>query len=177
MSAKKVISVFGTSKAEEGDAVFQTAYEIGKGLAENGFVVANGGYGGTMLAASKGASDANGEVIGVTCSAFGRNSANSYVSEERQTASLDERLKTLIDIADGYVVMPGGTGTLLELADVWEHKNKGFIRDSKPIIIVGTFWKDLLDTIIAIDPKSAGCVEAVETSGEVIEILTATLNG
>jgi predicted Rossmann-fold nucleotide-binding protein len=55
---KKIVAIFGTGKAVADDEVFQAACEIGAGLAEKGFIVANGGYGGTMLAAAKGAAQA-----------------------------------------------------------------------------------------------------------------------
>jgi predicted Rossmann-fold nucleotide-binding protein len=52
------------------------------------------------------------------------------------------------------VVLPGGTGTLLELAKVWELKNKGFLEERKPIILAGAFWEPLVELIEADDPAS-----------------------
>ena len=101
---RKIITVFGTGKATAGDEVFQAACEIGAGLAEKGFIVANGGYGGTMSAAAKGAREAGGEVIGVTCSAFGRSRANEYVTKEIVTDSLQQRLNKLVELGQAYVV-------------------------------------------------------------------------
>ena len=166
-----VIAVFGTGKAIAGDEVFRIAYEVGKELAQTGFVVANGGYGGTMLASAKGARQAGGEVIGVTCSAFRRNRANEYITKEITTDSLGQRLETLVQLGAGYVVFAGGTGTLLELAYVWEFKNKGFLPVGKPIIIVGEFWKPLMELIEGNEPECAGCVEVAESPRRVVEIL------
>ncbi|MHC4195163.1 MAG: LOG family protein, partial [Planctomycetota bacterium] len=132
---KKVITIFGTSRASTSDVVYALAWQIGEGLTEVGFTIANGGYGGTMLAAAEGAVKAGGKVIGVTCSAFKSSRANEYVSREIVTASLGERLETLVNLGQGYVVLPGGTGTLLELAMVWELKNKGCSGNDKPIIL------------------------------------------
>jgi uncharacterized protein (TIGR00730 family) len=167
----KVITIFGTAKATPGDEVFQAACEIGAGLAEKGFIVANGGYGGTMLAAAKGAAQAGGEVIGVTCSAFGRSRANEYVTKEIVTDSLQQRLNKLVELGQAYVVLAGGTGTLLELAHVWEFKNKGFLSAGKPIIIVGRFWKALIDLIAEADPDSAGCVQVAAGPTEAVQML------
>ncbi len=133
---KKTITIFGTSKAGEGDFAYELAYETGKLLAQAGFTIANGGYGGTMLAAAKGASEVSGEVIGVTCTAFKNIRPNKYISSEVGTTSLDERLDKLIQLGQAYVVLPGGTGTLLELAKVWELKNKGYLKTDKPIILL-----------------------------------------
>jgi predicted Rossmann-fold nucleotide-binding protein len=49
---KKTITIFGTGRAREGDSAYSLAYEVGRVLAEAGFVIANGGYGGTMVAAA-----------------------------------------------------------------------------------------------------------------------------
>jgi len=169
---ERIVTIFGTSRASRTDAVYELASELGRMLAEAGFVIANGGYGGTMLAAAQGAAEAGGKIIGVTCRVFARGSANAYVSREIVTNSLDERLDTLIKLADGYVVLPGGTGTLLELAMVWELKNKGFMNGRKPIILVGDFWKALVDLMATDDPGSSECVHQAAGAAEVRDILT-----
>jgi len=164
----KTITIFGTAKARFGDPAYTLAYETGKLLAQAGFTIANGGYGGTMLAASKGAAEAGGETIGVTCSAFAQ-TPNEYISREIVTDSLDERLDTLIKLGQAYVVLPGGTGTLLELAKVWELKNKGFIEADKPIILVGRFWKPLVDLIAADEPESSRYIHQADGPRQVVE--------
>ncbi|MBN2456351.1 MAG: LOG family protein [Sedimentisphaerales bacterium] len=168
---EKVISIFGSGRAGKDDYSFLLAYQIGKLLAEAGFTIANGGYGGTMLASAKGASEVGGKIIGVTCTAFdGR--ANEYVTKEIVSKSLDERLHNLIKLAEGYVVLPGGTGTLLELAFVWELKNKGFIKSDKSIILVGGFWKPVIDLVSKDDPASAKCVSFAAEAEEVVGLLS-----
>lgn len=172
----KTIALFGTGKAVPGEMVFQLAETVGLRLAANGYTIANGGYGGTMLASARGAAAAGGKVIGVTCRAFQRSRANEYVSEEIQTASLVERLAKLIELGDAFVVFPGGTGTLLELADVWEHKNKGFANADKPIILVGAFWQPLLGMMAAADADCVLCVDWAETAEDAIELLKNSLD-
>ena len=169
---KRVITIFRTSKAEPGEEVFEIACEIGRELARKGFAIANGGYGGTMLAAAKGACEAGGEVIGVTCSAFKRSSANEYVTREIVTGSLQERLNKLVELGNAYVVLTGATGTLLELAEVWELKNKGFFSEDKAIIRVGEFWKELVDLIARIDAESVRCIQIVDTAAEAVEMVS-----
>lgn len=167
----KTITVFGTSKANPGDTVFEMAASLGRLLAENGFTIANGGYGGTMLAAAKGAAAVGGKVIGVTCTAFKRSGANDYVTEEISTSCLEARLAKLVELGDAYLVLPGGTGTLLELADVWEHKNKRFANADKPIIVVGEFWSPLLEMMAEADPESRGHVIHADTVQEAVNQL------
>lgn len=169
---EKTITIFGTGRTKPGDAAHTLAYKTGKLLAQAGFTIANGGYGGTMLAAAKGAAEAGGKIIGVTCSAFKGSEANEYISREIVTDSLDERLDTLINLGQGYVVLPGGTGTLLELAKVWELKNKGFLQAQKPIILVGGYWKPLVDLIAIDDPDSSRYIHQVDEPKHVVELIT-----
>jgi len=169
--SEKIITIFGTGRAKPGDATYTLACKVGKILAKAGFTIANGGYDGTMLAAAKGAAEAGGQIIGVTCSAFKGSKANEYISREIVTNSLDERLDTLLKLGQAYVVLPGGTGTLLELAKVWELKNKGFLNADKPIILVGGFWQPLLDLIAADDPDSSRHIKHVDDPEQVVELI------
>jgi len=170
--AEKTITIFGTGRARPGDAAYILAYKVGKILAQSGFIIANGGYGGTMLAAAKGAAEASGQIIGVTCSAFKGSKANEYVSREIVNDSLDERLDTLMKLGQAYIVLPGGTGTLLELAKVWELKNKGFLNADKPIILIGGFWQPLLDLIAIDDPDSSRHIKHVDEPEQAVELIT-----
>ncbi len=167
---ERIVSIFGTARASQGDSIYALAYDLGKALAGAGFTIANGGYGGTMLAAAKGASEAGGRVIGVTCLAF-KSKANEYVSKEIVTNSLDERLDKLIELGGAYMVLNGGTGTLLELAKVWELKNKGFLGAAKPIILVGGFWQSLIDLLAQDDPDSSRHVNIVTEPRQAVEFL------
>jgi uncharacterized protein (TIGR00730 family) len=168
---EKIITIFGTGRANSGDSAYALAYETGRLLAEADFLIANGGYGGTMTAAAKGAAEAGGQVVGVTCSAFKANRANEYISREIVTSSLEERLDTLIELGQGYVVLPGGTGTLLELAKVWELKNKGFLQQGRPIILAGVFWEPLVELIEADDPESVRHLHVADGPEQVRDIL------
>ena len=168
---EKIITIFGTSKAKPADTAYKLAEETGKLLAESGYTIANGGYGGTMLASAKAATEAGGNAIGVTCTGFKNSAANEYITREIVTGSLDERLDTLIKLGQGYIVLPGGTGTLLELAKVWELKNKGFKETDKPIILIGEFWQPLLRLIAVEDAGSLDCVQLADNPQQARDIL------
>jgi len=171
MMSRKTVTIFGTSRARPGDSTFALALETGRLLARAGFTIANGGYGGTMLAAARGAAEAGGQIVGVTCSAFKSATANEYVSREIVAESLDERLDTLIELGQAYIALPGGTGTLLELAKVWELRNKGFLKDDKPIILVGEFWKPLVELIGIDDPESSRHVQIADDPQQAVEMI------
>ncbi|MHC4622315.1 MAG: LOG family protein [Planctomycetota bacterium] len=169
--SEKMVAIFGSGRTKPANSAYGLAYETGKVLAQAGFVIANGGYGGTMLASASGAAEVGGEVVGVTCSAFGRGGANEYITREIVTRSLDERLEKLVELGQGYVVLPGGTGTLLELAKVWELKNKGFLGTDKPIILLGGFWEPLAELMRADDPDCRRHVEQVNSPEQARDIL------
>jgi uncharacterized protein (TIGR00730 family) len=171
-----VVSVFGTGRAKAGEPAYMLAEQVGRALAQAGFAIANGGYRGTMHAAAQGAAGAGGTVIGVTCSAFKNSVANEYVTREIVTASLEERLHTLVEIGQGYVVLPGGTGTLLELATVWELKNKGFLDRAKPIVLAGGFWRPLVDLMAKDDPVCTKQVVFAESAEQVADLLRKALH-
>ena len=145
MASMKTITIFGSSGPRPGDHAYENAFILGTALATNGYAVCNGGYAGTMEAAARGARSAAGHTIGVTCRIFDR-TPNEWIIEEILTPSLEERLKTLVMKGDGFVLLPGGTGTLLELAYVLESMNKGFI-PQRPVILLGDFWIPVLEPL------------------------------
>jgi hypothetical protein len=153
----KVISIFGSSRPVEGDADFKTAYDLGRELARSGYKVCNGGYGGIMAASAKGAKEAGGSTIGVTTRAY-KTPANSWIDKEIKLATPMDRLFMLVELGDAYVVLKGGTGTLLEFACVWEFINKQVIPE-KPILVMGSFWYSVVELLRSQMPQE-GYVEA-----------------
>ncbi|HLJ23356.1 MAG TPA: LOG family protein [Candidatus Acidoferrales bacterium] len=141
----KIITVFGSSRPEEGHADYEEALDLGRALATAGFAVCTGGYGGVMEGVSRGASESGGRVLAVT-STFFRSRANRWVQEESSVATWQERLFELVRLGDGYVACKGGTGTLVELAVVWEMLNKKAM-EQRPFVVLGDFWQPILDRV------------------------------
>jgi uncharacterized protein (TIGR00730 family) len=168
---ERIVAIFGSGQVKPGDEAYKIAYKTGRLLAEAGFTIINGGYGGIMIACAEAAVKAGGKTIGVTCRAFGRSGANKYITREVETKTLDERLSLLIKTADAYIVLPGSTGTLLELAAVWELKNKGFIDKDKPFILIGDFWRPLVELVTKTDKQSSRYLRIVDKPAEILEIL------
>src|SRR5678816_3721819 len=116
------VSVFGGAQPKEGEAAYTEALNLGRMLAERGHTVLTGGYIGTMEAVSRGANEAGGHVIGVTCEDIERwrpRTANQWVKEEIRKETLIERLHTLIHESDAAFALAGGAGTLTEVALMW----------------------------------------------------------
>ncbi len=143
---KHTVSIFGSSRPVPGDPEYAIARETGEQIALAGFTVCNGGYGGIMEASARGAKAAGGNTIGVICAAFPGRTVNAWIDEVIIEDSLISRLMKLMALGDAYVIMKGGTGTLLELAAVWEFTNKGLMLE-KPIILVGDFWTGVVETL------------------------------
>ncbi|MGB2625370.1 MAG: LOG family protein [Candidatus Acidiferrum sp.] len=186
MNKEKVITVFGSSRPTEVDRDYVEARVLGVELAKRGFVVCSGGYGGVMEAVSRGAKEAGGKTYGVTAEFFERK-ANNWIDVEVRKKTWEERLFSLIGLGDGFVACKGGTGTLVELAMVWEMLNKSVITE-KPFAVCGDFWQPILSRVREVEldnrppgeaPKwgeaKASLVKSAATPKEVADYLAARL--
>ena len=141
------ISVFGGSQPKPGSSAYEEARLLGELLAQRGHTVLTGGYIGTMEAVSRGAAEAGGHVIGVTCGEIERwrdVRANRWVKEEWRKQTLIERLQVLIRECDAAIALPGGPGTLTEIALMW---NLMIVESMhrRPLILVGDGWQSVFD--------------------------------
>jgi uncharacterized protein (TIGR00730 family) len=141
------ISVFGSSQPREDDTVYLEAMELGRLLAQRGHTVLTGGYIGTMEAVSRGAKEAGGHVIGVTCEdieTWRKVRANSWVMEEIKKKTLEERLHILIHESDAALALPGGPGTLAEISLMWNLMVVESLH-RRPLILIGDGWQSVFD--------------------------------
>ncbi|MBI4388388.1 MAG: LOG family protein [Candidatus Omnitrophica bacterium] len=160
------ITIFGSSSVVKNSRAWKIAYESGHLLAQAGFTVVNGGYRGTMEAAAQGAKEAGGKTIGVTTADFPNAVKNSFIDKEICMNHWNKRLFKLIELGDGFLVLNGAMGTLVELVTVCEMLNRQLFE--KSIVVLGkqmqsavrfmrrlpevSFSKELL---FKKDPKSA----------------------
>ena len=165
------VTIFGSSQPRPGSGEYALAYELGQAVAKAGWIVCNGGYGGTMAASAQGAVEAGGHTVGVTCRIFGRNSPNPHIRQEVPTFDLLSRLNTLVRLGKAYIVLPGGTGTLLELALIWENMNKSLTR-SRKVVLMGEFWSPVIACVRDAHPDAPEFETAADV-GSAIEILRA----
>ena len=145
----KIITVYGSSQVRPGDDIYQSAVTIGRGLARAGRAVMTGGYYGIMEAVSKGVSEAGGHVIGVTTDQIGKRyqlQPNAYNKEIVHYAELRDRLLYMVEKADAYLAMPGGVGTLHEIAETWELMRIGGI-PTRPFVCYGSLWQELVQAL------------------------------
>lgn len=142
---QKTITIFGSSIPQQGDEQYAAAEKLGELLALRGFNICSGGNLGIMEAVSKGAVKNSAKAIGITLDSAGFTS-NKYLTEEIICTSLFDRITKLIQYGDGYVILQGGTGTLLELASVWELMNKDLLT-IKPIACHSSMWKEIVSVM------------------------------
>ncbi|MBN1315432.1 MAG: LOG family protein [Anaerolineales bacterium] len=150
MKKRSIISVFGSNQPQPDQPEYRIAYELGQRLAQAGYAVATGGYMGTMEAVSQGAAESGGHVIGVTCDeieSWRPVKANRWITEEIKYTTLLERLLHLVEKNDGVIVLPGGVGTLAEVALTWSQMQVG-VMPSRPFILIGEIWQRTMSAFI-----------------------------
>lgn len=141
------ITVFGGAEPKENEIAYAEAMELGRLLAQRGHTVLTGGYIGTMEAVSRGACEAGGHVIGVTCAEIERwrgVAANRWVNEEWKNETLLERMHSLIHESDAALSLPGGIGTLAEISLMWNLMSVESLH-RRPLILIGDGWQSVFD--------------------------------
>jgi uncharacterized protein (TIGR00730 family) len=149
------ITVFGGASAKPDTPDYLEAYQLGTMLGQASHTVLTGGYVGTMEAVSKGANEAGAHVIGVTCEAIENwrpIKVNQWVQEEIKCRSLQERLFVLIDQCDAAIALPGGVGTLAEIAMLWNHMVIDVIHKKK-LILLGEGWLKVFQDFLTYQGK------------------------
>lgn len=168
-----MIAIFGSSRATDDQPVYRDAVRLGRTLAEAGFILANGGYGGLMEATSQGAAAVGGTVIGVTAPDVfpDRSGVNGAVTSEIAVATLPTRIAHMVDTADATIALPGSLGTTAEFIVAW---NSCFVapmsgRTPKLNIAVGLRWRRLVDHLseeLGADASLVTCVDSMAEAAE-----------
>lgn len=175
------VSIFGSARTKPTEKYYKLAEEIAVGIVDAGYGVITGGGPGIMEAGNKGAHLAGGTSVGLNIELPFEQHDNPYIDSDK---SLDfdyffVRKVMFVKYSQGFVVMPGGFGTLDELFEALT-----LIQTNKiakfPIILVGTeFWSGLIDWIKStlsdkfgnISPGDMDLINIVDTKEEVIDIL------
>jgi uncharacterized protein (TIGR00730 family) len=160
------VAVFCGSAPGRDETLMQSAYDVGRGLAERGIGLVYGAGGqGLMGAVSQGALDAGGEVVGVIPrSMVEREWGREQLTELHVVETMHERKALMAEYADAFLCLPGGLGTLEEIVEVWSWRQIGFNDDPVGFLDVGGFWSPLLAAL-------QGLVEAGFVRQEVMDDL------
>lgn len=165
--------MFGSSQTDPRTQEWRVAEGVGRALGEVGLTVITGGYGGTMEAVSKGASESGGHVIGVTAPTLfpGRHGGNPYVTELVEAEGLANRIGIMMDLASGTMALPGSIGTATELLTAWNVNHIARRNGGKqvPTVAIGSSWQVVAETLVSTVDAFRGDVHLADTSEEGLE--------
>ncbi|MFH0890793.1 MAG: TIGR00730 family Rossman fold protein [Candidatus Liptonbacteria bacterium] len=175
----KSVTVFGSTRTEEGDPWYEEARKLGKLLAKEGITVVTGGGAGAMEAANRGAQEGGGESVGLNIELPFEQKLNSYVHKSREFHYFFTRKLMLTYSAEAYVYFPGGFGTMDEFFEIVALIQTKEI-EPIPIILVGKkHWGPFADWVQEVLYRKLGYINLadmkiytiVDTAEEAMKII------
>lgn len=172
--ARKRLTAFGSSRIAPSDPRFSDAQSLSRKLAVKGWDGMTGGHQGMMAAFSQGIVEGGGHVRGITLERFPTPPGNT-LSEEVRARDFFDRMRVLIEDGDAYLVLPGGLGTLAELAMTWDLLAINVL-EPRPLVLYGGMWSDIVDKlhaslVMSVD-HTFGRLHYCTTHDEVLDILS-----
>ena len=146
---RPAVSIFGSARVHEGSDTYRDAREVGRRFGEAGWAVITGGGPGVMEAANRGAKEGGGLSVGFNIELPHEQGSNPYIDIGYTFKHFYARKVCFVKPAEGFVIFPGGFGTLDELFDALTLIQTGKVRDF-PVVLFGTrYWRELLGWIRA----------------------------
>jgi len=182
----KRVAFFGDGAATENQKHYKDAYKVAKLLAENGYIIVNGGGPGVMAAATWGAKAGGGkvEVVALDPKAEpgnyeGINKKNVNLADKKVLVkTYPARLNKLIKDADAFVIFKGGAGTLSEIGLTWELAKFNY-GNHEPLIFYGSFWKRIIVGLfkgLNLEKIERQVVEVADKPEKVLDLLRGANN-
>jgi len=175
---ERIVTIFGGSKCAETDPEYDQARRAGKLLAEAGYTICTGGYLGVMEAASRGAHEVGGRVLGIVMNQF-KHEPNRYLSEKVATSHFYERLQLLITRSVGFIAIRGGMGTVTELSLVWNKIQTGVI-GPRPLVLLGDCWPPIVrewQKYLAVSDNDVAALDFASTAEDAVKIINEKSKG
>lgn len=172
VASERIVTIFGGSKCGEDSPEYAEAHRVGELLAEAGFTICTGGYAGVMEAASRGAHERGGRVIGVTMNQF-KSQPNRYLTEKIPSEHFYERLQRLITRSIGYIALRGGMGTVTEISLVW-NKMQTRVLEPRPLVLLGDCWSPIVEAWqqnLAVTDDDVKLLNFARTADEAVAII------
>ena len=177
-TSERIVTIFGGSKCVESDMEYGQARRVGALLAQAGFTICTGGYLGVMEAASRGARENGGRVLGIVMNQF-KSEPNRYLTDKVATPHFYERLQRLITRSVGFVAIRGGMGTVTELSLVW-NKIQTKVIEPRPLVLLGDCWRPVVEQwqkSLAVSPQDIAALDFAQTPEEAVEIIKVKSQG
>jgi uncharacterized protein (TIGR00725 family) len=175
---ERIVTIFGGSKCSESDPEYLQAMRVGKLLAVAGFTICTGGYLGVMEAASRGARESGGRVLGIVMNQF-KSEPNRFLTDKVATPHFYERLQRLITRSVGFIAIRGGMGTVTELSLVW-NKIQTRVIGPRPLVLLGDCWRPVVDQwqkYLAVSDSDVAALDFADTPEEAVEIIKVKSQG
>ena len=175
---ERIVTIFGGSKCREESEDYAQARRLGQLLAEQGFTICTGGYLGVMEAASRGAHERGGRVLGIVMNQF-KSEPNRYLTDKVASAHFYERLQNLITRSVGFVAVRGGMGTVTEMSLVW-NKLQTRVIEPRPIVLMGSCWPPLVEAFkrhLVVSDDDVRLLDFAETPEEAVRIIVEKSEG
>jgi len=144
---KPAVTIFGSARVPEGHRAYAEAREVGRRFADAGFTVVTGGGPGVMEAANRGAREGGGLSVGFNIVLPHEQHSNPYLDIEVVFEHFYVRKTMFVKAAEGFVIFPGGFGTLDELFEAMTLIQTGKILDFPVVLVDEEYWRGLLDWI------------------------------
>ncbi len=175
---ERIVTIFGGSKCSESDPEYLQAMRVGELLAVAGFTICTGGYLGVMEAASRGARESGGRVLGIVMNQF-KSEPNRFLTDKVATPHFYERLQRLITRSVGFIAIRGGMGTVTELSLVW-NKIQTRVIGPRPLVLLGDCWRPVVDQwqkYLAVSDLDVAALDFADTPEEAVEIIKVKSQG
>ena len=144
---RPAITVFGSARVKEGHPFYAAARDVGGRLADAGFAVVTGGGPGVMEAANRGAQEAGGISVGFNIELPHEQAENRYLDISMTFNHFYARKTMFVKAAEGFVIFPGGFGTLDELFESLTLIQTGKVLHFPVVLFDADYWRPLLDWI------------------------------
>lgn len=175
---EKIVTIFGGSKCAEDSEEYGQARRAGQLLAERGYTICTGGYLGVMEAASRGAHERGGRVLGIVMNQF-KSEPNRYLTDKVASAHFYERLQNLIMRSVGFIAIRGGMGTVTELSLVW-NKLQTRVIGPRPVVLLGRCWPPLVEAFranLVVSESDVRLLDFADTPEEAVRIIDEKTEG
>ncbi len=177
-NGERIVTIFGGAKCRESDPEYAQAMRVGELLASAGYTICTGGYLGVMEAASRGAHEAGGRVLGIVMNQF-KTEPNRFLTEKVATPHFYERLQRLITRSVGFVALRGGMGTVTELSLVW-NKIQTRVIGPRPLVLLGDCWKPVVRSWrenLVVSDEDVAALDFASTAEEAVAIVKEKSKG
>jgi uncharacterized protein (TIGR00730 family) len=175
------VTIYGSARVTTDDPIYEAARRVGEGLARAGFVVITGGGPGVMEAANKGAYEARGESVGANIELPFEQGFNDYVTLPLKFHYFFVRKTMFAKYSSGFIIFPGGFGTLDELFESLVLVQTGKVTRFPVVLLGRDYWSGLLDWLAgpALDAGtiSRRDVELVHLTDDIEEVVTIVEEG